>query len=99
MDSTPPKRRRTLADSYDALLLDLDGTVFAGHRALPHAVDSLARTSTARFFVTNNASRRPAEVAAHLTDLGFDATPDLVVTSAQSAARLLSEHLLSLIHI
>ncbi|WP_279097896.1 HAD-IIA family hydrolase [Gordonia bronchialis] len=93
MDSTPPKRRRTLADSYDALLLDLDGTVFAGHRALPHAVDSLARTSTARFFVTNNASRRPAEVAAHLTDLGFDATPDLVVTSAQSAARLLSEHL------
>lgn len=93
VDSTPPKRRRTLADSYDALLLDLDGTVFAGHRALPHAVDSLARTSTARFFVTNNASRRPAEVAAHLTDLGFDATPDLVVTSAQSAARLLSEHL------
>ncbi|MDL9937186.1 HAD-IIA family hydrolase [Gordonia sp. ABSL1-1] len=82
----------TLADSYDALLLDLDGTVFAGHQALPNAVESLERVATPQFFVTNNASRRPAEVAAHLVELGFDATEDLVVTSAQTAARLLSEH-------
>ncbi|MCR5976828.1 HAD-IIA family hydrolase [Gordonia jinghuaiqii] len=83
----------SLADRYDALLLDLDGTVFAGHRALPNAVDTLARLPIARFFVTNNASRRPVEVAAHLRELGFEATEDLVVTSAQSGARLLSEHL------
>lgn len=88
-----PSRSHTLLDAYDALLLDLDGTVFAGHQALPNAVESLARTQVPRFFVTNNASRRPPEVAAHLTDLGFEATPELVVTSAQSAARLLSEHL------
>ncbi len=84
---------QALVDKYDALLLDLDGTVFAGHQALPNAVDTLDRLDIPRFFVTNNASRRPAEVAAHLRDLGFDATDDLVVTSAQSGARLLSEHL------
>ncbi|MCZ0912744.1 HAD-IIA family hydrolase [Gordonia amicalis] len=84
---------QTLADRYDALLLDLDGTVFAGNKALPNAVDTLDRLDIPCFFVTNNASRRPAEVAAHLRDLGFDATDDLVVTSAQSGARLLSEHL------
>ncbi|VTQ90355.1 UMP phosphatase [Gordonia terrae] len=82
-----------LVDRHDALLLDLDGTVFAGHRALPNALDALARLAIPRFFVTNNASRRPSEVAAHLRELGFEATDDLVVTSAQSGARLLSEHL------
>ncbi|MCK8614114.1 HAD-IIA family hydrolase [Gordonia sp. C13] len=84
---------QALVNRYDALLLDLDGTVFAGHQALPNAVDTLDRLDIPRFFVTNNASRRPADVAAHLRDLGFDATDDLVVTSAQSGARLLSEHL------
>jgi len=44
-------------------------------------------------YVTNNASRSAAEVAAHLCDLGFVADTGDVVTSAQSAARLLSAHL------
>lgn len=83
----------SLASRYDALLLDLDGTVFAGHRALPGARETLETVGTARYFVTNNASRRPSEVVAHLVELGFEATEEQVVTSAQSAARLLSEHL------
>ncbi|KSU55748.1 MULTISPECIES: HAD-IIA family hydrolase [unclassified Gordonia (in: high G+C Gram-positive bacteria)] len=88
-----PSDSVTLVDRHDALLLDLDGTVFAGHHALPNALDALARLNIPRFFVTNNASRRPSEVAEHLRELGFEATDDLVVTSAQSGARLLSEHL------
>ncbi|MCX2964366.1 HAD-IIA family hydrolase [Gordonia aquimaris] len=92
-----PSGSQPAADSlvarYDALLLDLDGTVYAGHRALPGARETLGEIDTARFFVTNNASRRPAEVVDHLTDLGFEATSGQVVTSAQSAARLLAEHL------
>ncbi|MEE4024686.1 HAD-IIA family hydrolase [Gordonia sp. PKS22-38] len=83
----------TLASRYDALLLDLDGTVFAGHRALPGALDTLENIDTARYFVTNNASRRPADVVTHLTEMGFTATAEQVITSAQSAARLLAEHL------
>ena len=38
-------------------------------------------------FVTNNASRRPAAVAAHLTELGIPALPSDVVTSGQAAVR------------
>lgn len=84
--------RAALGDLYDALLLDLDGTVFAGQKALPGARESLGSVGTAQYFVTNNASRRPAQVVEHLRDLGFAATEDQVVTSAQSAARLLAEH-------
>ncbi|GAC69752.1 HAD-IIA family hydrolase [Gordonia soli] len=82
-----------LVSGYDALLLDLDGTVFAGSRPIAGAAETLATVTVPQLFVTNNASRRPSEVAAHLTELGFSATADQVVTSAQSAARLLSEHL------
>src|SRR5690606_20645450 len=42
---------------------------------------------------TNNASRGPDAVAAHLAELGYPATPDDVVTSAQAAVRLLAEKL------
>ncbi|MFW0787976.1 HAD-IIA family hydrolase [Gordonia sp. CPCC 206044] len=91
--SAPAAPDNGLAGHYDALLLDLDGTVFAGQKALPGARESLESVGTPRYFVTNNASRRPAEVVAHLVELGFAATPDQVVTSAQSAARLLAEHL------
>lgn len=44
------------------------------------------------YYVTNNASRRPGEVAEHLTELGFDADESTVVTSSQTAARLLAEN-------
>ncbi len=84
----------TVADSldglYDVLLLDLDGTVYRGAEAVPGARNALARCSARQFFVTNNASRGPEAVAKQLTGLGLSASPDAVVTSAQSAARLLA---------
>jgi glycerol 3-phosphatase-2 len=83
----------TLAQGYDCLLLDLDGTVFRGDEATPGAVDTLAAIEARKLFVTNNASRSPAQVSDHLEALGFAATPDDVVTSAQSAARLLAAQL------
>lgn len=83
----------TLAQQHDCLLLDLDGTVFRGHEPTEGAVEALARVTARTLYVTNNASRRPSDVAAHLNDLGFTAVPDDVVTSAQSAARLLADQL------
>ncbi|KUI41984.1 HAD family hydrolase [Mycobacterium sp. IS-1590] len=83
----------TLAREHDCLLLDLDGTVFRGHEATVGAVDTLATISARTLYVTNNASREPADVAAHLHALGFRAAPEDVVTSAQSAARLLAAQL------
>jgi glycerol-1-phosphatase len=79
----------TLAQEYDCLLLDLDGTVFRGHELTEGAADSLDRVQGRKLFITNNASRSAAEVAKHLHELGLDATADGVVTSAHSAARVL----------
>jgi len=83
----------TLAQDHDCLLLDLDGTVFRGHEPTPGAVETLATIRSRILFVTNNASRGPAEVAQHLCAMGFTAKPDDIVTSAQTAARLLQEQL------
>ena len=44
-------------------------------------------------YVTNNAFRTPAAIAALLTGFGVPAAPEDVVTSAQAAARLLAERL------
>ena len=76
----------------DALLADLDGVVYAGPGALPHAIENLNRAGeTMRLgYITNNASRTDADVAAHLTDLGLTVAADDVVTSPQAAMRLLA---------
>ncbi len=83
----------TLAQEHDCLLLDLDGTVFRGHEPTPGAVDTLGAVTSRTLYVTNNASRSSDEVAQHLRAMGFAAAPDDVVTSAQSAAHLLSDRL------
>jgi HAD superfamily hydrolase (TIGR01450 family) len=80
-----------LVARYDAGLLDLDGVVYIGPNAVPHAAESLAeaRAQGMRLaFVTNNAARTPQEVAQHLTRLGVTAAASEVATSAQAAARL-----------
>jgi HAD superfamily hydrolase (TIGR01450 family) len=85
-----------LWDVYDVAMLDLDGVVYVGPEAVPGAPGHLARARDAGMrlaYVTNNASRPPATVAQHLRDLGVEARDEDVVTSAQAAARLLSEQL------
>jgi HAD superfamily hydrolase (TIGR01450 family) len=72
------------------LLVDLDGVVYRGRAALPHAVASLRSAKDAGLaiaFVTNNAARPPDVVAAHLRDLGLEVDDSDVVTSAQAGAR------------
>lgn len=83
----------SLAAEHDCLLLDLDGTVFRGNEPVVGAVDTLARVTSRVLYITNNASRSGAEVATHLRDLGFAAEPDDVVTSAETAARVLAARL------
>lgn len=80
-----------LRDLHDVLLLDLDGTLYQGSEVVPGAPEALAGGQQALFYVTNNASRSPSTVADHLDELGFDASESRVVTSSQSAARLLAE--------
>jgi HAD superfamily hydrolase (TIGR01450 family) len=81
-----------LCTAYDVALLDLDGVVYRGAEAVPGAAAAVAAARQAGMrmaFVTNNAARTPAEVAATLAGMGVPADPDEVVTSAQAAATLL----------
>jgi len=82
-----------LAAEHDCLLLDLDGTVFRGSEPTAGAVATLASVSARTLFITNNASRAADEVAEHLRLLGISLEAADVVTSAQSAARLLATEL------
>lgn len=84
---------KSIAQEHDCLLIDLDGTVFCGRQPTGGAVQSLSQVRSRKLFVTNNASRSADEVAAHLCELGFTATGEDVVTSAQSAAHLLAGQL------
>ena len=84
----------SLADRHDALLLDLDGTVYLGHRPIEHvdaALQEAARRGARPVYITNNASRPPAEVAAQLVGMGLEVTPEDVLTSPQAAAKMLVE--------
>ncbi len=86
----------SLIDDYDALLLDLDGTVYRGEEPVPgadRAVEAARQHGVKVRFVTNNASRSPDEVASHLTRIGIAATPGEVSTSSQAAASVLAEKL------
>src|SRR5580692_10637197 len=85
-----------LDTAYDVALLDLDGVVYLGGTAIPGAAEALRKADAAGMrlaYVTNNAFRTPAAIAALLTSFGVPASAQDVVTSAQAAARLLAERL------
>ena len=86
----------SLLDDHDVVMLDLDGVVYRGPRAVDHAVPVLraAQTGGVRtVFVTNNAARPPSAVTEHLESLGIPCTADDVVTSAQVGAEMMAERL------
>ena len=83
-----------LVDPYDTILLDLDGVLYRWPEPIPGAGDAVAsfRTAGKRLaFVTNNSSRTPEQVAERLREVGVEATPGEVVTSASATASLLSD--------
>ncbi|THA52612.1 HAD-IIA family hydrolase [Streptomyces sp. A1136] len=90
----PAGSERSLHQAYDTALLDLDGVVYAGGRAIAHAVESLgtARAEGMHLaYVTNNALRTPDAVAEHLCELGIPTEAREVITSAQAVARLIAD--------
>jgi glycerol-1-phosphatase len=94
--AAPRASEEPLCRGYDVALLDLDGVVYIGGKAIPGASQALRKASDEGMrlvYVTNNASRTPAAVAQVLTGLGIPAQPSDVVTSAQAAARLLAGRL------
>lgn len=82
--------------SYDAYLIDLDGTIYRGGRAIPEAVRFvryLQREQIPYLYVTNNASLPPEKVAERLTAMGLAARKEDVYTSSMAAAAFLQQQL------
>ncbi|MFP4973757.1 TIGR01457 family HAD-type hydrolase [Paenibacillus sp. CN-4] len=76
-------------NNYDALLIDLDGTLYHGRRMIPGAdelISGLRKAAIPFLFVTNNSSRTPEGVAEHLSNMGIPAKPEEVATSSLAAA-------------
>ncbi len=83
-----------IAEAYGAFLLDLDGVLYRGDRPVasaPGAVESLRSLGKRLAFVTNNSSRTPEAVVAHLASVGIDAAPGEVETSALTTAATLRD--------
>jgi HAD superfamily hydrolase (TIGR01450 family) len=89
-------RAEPLITRYRGLICDLDGVVYRGPMAVPHAVETLNRVTgdgVPVVFATNNASRAPRHVSDHLRELGVAGQGWSVVNSSQAAAAYLAEQL------
>ena len=84
---------RSLAEAYRGFICDLDGVVYRGQGAVPHAIEALGATRRhGRIaYATNNAARPPHVVAEHLRELGITLDDSDVLTSSQAGARRLAE--------
>lgn len=75
-------------------MIDLDGVVYLGDRAVPGSPEALERLEAAGLdilFITNNSTRSPAEGAAKVERVtGYRATEDQLITSSLAAASMLS---------
>jgi len=85
-----------LTAAYDAVLFDLDGTVYQGTHVFPGSAEVIAEIREDGVpvrFVTNNASKAPEDAVSHLRELGIPAEVSEVNTSSQAAAAVLRDRL------
>jgi len=85
---------RALVDDVEVVLLDLDGTVYAGSRPVRGAAAAVAacrERGVSLRFVTNNASLPPQDVVDHLGRTDVPASAEEVRTSSQAGALLVRE--------
>src|SRR5687767_1766465 len=78
----PRRRTGIMTDRLEKIrhvVLDMDGTIYLGHRLFPETLPFLAtlrELGVGYSFVTNNCSRSRAEYASHLREMGIEAPPD-----------------------
>ena len=85
------KKAPTPLEDVEALFLDLDGVIYRGEQAIPHAVEAISSVSHPVAYLTNNASRTPEQVAGQLRGYGLQLDDRDVVTSPQAAVALLAD--------
>ncbi|GAB2761805.1 HAD-IIA family hydrolase [Salinifilum aidingensis] len=84
----------SVLSGHDAVLLDLDGTVYRGGVLVERAAEAIRevqRRGVALRYVTNNASKSDEDVAHQLGELGLAVRSVEVSTSPQAAAAVLAE--------
>ncbi|GAE33272.1 TIGR01457 family HAD-type hydrolase [Halalkalibacter akibai] len=80
--------------AYKGFLIDLDGTVYRGSEKIDEAVEfvkELERRNLPYLFVTNNSTKTPEDVAAHLREMDVPATTEHVFTTSMATATYISE--------
>jgi HAD superfamily hydrolase (TIGR01458 family) len=78
-----------------ALLLDIDGVLVVSWKAVPGAVDALARIRDAGIgvrFLTNTTSRTRQGIAEGLAGAGFDVAPEEILTATAAVTSHLHRH-------
>ena len=75
-------------DAFEAVLLDLDGTIYHEEHALAGAVQLVARLRAGgrKFAFLTNSTASPIGVAARLKRMGMDVAPATIYTAAAAAA-------------
>ena len=71
-------------DAFEAVLLDLDGTVYFEEHALPGAVDLIRRLQGERrkYACLTNSTSNPERIAARLGRMGVQVDPAHIYTAA-----------------
>lgn len=88
--------------NIDAVLFDLDGTIYYGSEIIPGANDTIAffRNSNKKvFFTSNNSTKTRKQIYERLVKIGVDANDDEVLTSGYIAADYAARHDMKDIHI
>lgn len=79
---------------FDVGLFDLDGVCYLGADPVVHAPESISEAVAGgmrQAYVTNNASRTPAAMAAQLSELGIPAAAENVISSSLVASQILAQ--------
>ena len=79
--------------NIEALILDIDGVLYEGNRALPGAVELLAhlvQNETPHVLLTNNTTRTLDQHVVKLAALGMPISPESIVTAARVTALVLA---------
>ena len=80
-------------DAFEAVLLDLDGTVYHEEHALPGAVELVARLRSQgrKFACLTNSTSSPQRIADRLNRMGIEIDPGHVYTAAAATADYVME--------
>src|SRR5688500_1120390 len=80
-------------DAFDAVLLDLDGTIYYEDHALPGAVELIRRLQAGRrkYACLTNSTSSPERIAARLAHMGVKVDPGHIYTAAAAACDYVME--------